>query len=105
MTGNPGQAANGSESFAFTPENLARANALIARYPEGRQASAVMALLDLAQRQNDGWLPRAAIDHVAGVLNMALIRVYEVATFYSMYNLAPVGRHFVPSLHHDGRVN
>lgn len=95
MTGNSGQVASGAESFAFTPENLERANALIARYPEGRQASAVMALLDLAQRQNGGWLPRVAIDHVAGVLDMALIRVYEVATFYSMYNLSPVGQHFV----------
>ena len=95
MTGNTGHAANGAESFGFTPDNLERANAVIARYPEGRQAGAVMALLDLAQRQHGGWLPRAAMDHVASVLDMAPIRVYEVATFYSMYNLAPVGEHFV----------
>jgi len=95
VTGNSGQTANGPESFAFTPENLERVNALIARCPEGRQASAVMALLDLAQRQNGGWLPRAAMDHVAAVLDMALIRVYEVATFYSMYNLAPIGENFI----------
>jgi NADH-quinone oxidoreductase E subunit len=81
--------------FAFSEENLAKARQIIARYPEGRQASAVLPLLDLAQRQNDGWLPRAAMDHVASILGMPPIRVYEVATFYTMYNLAPVGRHFV----------
>ena len=78
--------------FAFTPENLASARAHIAKYPEGRQASAVLPLLDLAQRQNGGWLPRAAMDHVAGLLGMAPIRVYEVASFYTMFNLLPVGR-------------
>ena len=81
--------------FAFTPENAERSARLIARYPAGRQASAVVPLLDLAQRQNGGWLPRAALDHVAGVLGMPPIRVYEVATFYTMFNLAPVGRHLV----------
>ena len=83
------------ESFAFTPENLEAAKSIIAKYPEGRQASACMPLLDLAQRQHDGWLPRAAMDHVADLLDMAPIRVYEVATFYTMYNLAPVGEHHV----------
>ena len=82
-------------SFAFTPENLDRAQKIIAKYPEGRQASAVMPLLDLAQRQNAGWLPRIAMDHVADMLKMPRIRVYEVATFYTMYNLTPVGRHVV----------
>ncbi len=82
-------------SFAFTPENLAKAKAHIAKYPPGRQASAVLALLDLAQRQHDNWLPRAAMDLVADMLGMARIRVYEVATFYSMLNLKPVGRHFL----------
>ena len=81
-------------SFAFTPENLAKAQAHIAKYPPGRQASAVLPLLDLAQRQHDNWLPRAAMDAVADMLAMARIRVYEVATFYSMFNLKPVGRHF-----------
>jgi len=81
-------------SFAFTPENLAKAKAYIAKYPPGRQASAVLPLLDLAQRQHDNWLPRAAMDHVAALLDMAPIRVYEVATFYTMFNLGPVGRHF-----------
>ena len=83
------------ESFAFTPENLKRAAAIIAKYPEGSQASAVLALLDLAQRQNAGWLPRPALDCVADFLKMPRIRVYEVATFYSMLNLRPVGRHHV----------
>ncbi|NQV55542.1 MAG: NAD(P)H-dependent oxidoreductase subunit E, partial [Rhodospirillales bacterium] len=82
-------------TFAFTPENLAAANAHIAKYPKGRQASAVMPLLDIAQRQNDGWLPRAAMDYVAEYLSMPPIRVYEVATFYTMYNLKPVGKNHV----------
>ena len=81
-------------SFAFTSENLARARAIVAKYPPGRQASAILPLLDLAQRQHDNWLPRAAMDAVAEMLEMAPIRVYEVATFYSMLNLRPVGRHF-----------
>jgi NADH-quinone oxidoreductase E subunit len=81
-------------SFAFSPENLAKAQAHIKKYPPGRQASAVLPLLDLAQRQSGNWLPRAAMDTVAQILEMAPIRVYEVATFYSMFNLRPVGKHF-----------
>jgi NADH-quinone oxidoreductase E subunit len=81
-------------SFAFTPANLEAAKAQIAKYPPGRQASAVLPLLDLAQRQHGNWLPRAAMDHVADLLGMARIRVYEVATFYSMFNVRPVGKHF-----------
>jgi len=81
--------------FAFTPENRAKADKVIAKYPKGRQASAVLALLDLAQRQCGGWLPRAAIEHVAAILDMPFIRAYEVATFYSMFNLAPVGKHLI----------
>jgi NADH-quinone oxidoreductase E subunit len=80
-------------SFAFTPENLERAKRYMAKYPPGRQSSAVLALLDLAQRQHDGWLPRVAMDYVAGLLDMAPIRVYEVATFYTMFNLKPVGQY------------
>jgi NADH-quinone oxidoreductase subunit E len=83
------------QPFAFTAENRAAADKIIAKYPPGRQQSAVMPLLDLAQRQNGGWLSREALAHVAEVLDMALIRVYEVATFYTMYNLTPVGRHVV----------
>jgi len=85
----------GPAVFAFTPEYLAKAEAIIAKYPPGRQQSAVLPLLDLAQRQNDNWLPRAAMDYVAGLLGMAPIRVYEVATFYTMFNLKPVGRYFL----------
>jgi NADH-quinone oxidoreductase subunit E len=80
------------ESFEFTPDNLERAKAHIAKYPAGRQASAVLPLLDLAQRQSGGWLPRAAMDRVAAILDMPPIRVYEVASFYTMFNLHPVGR-------------
>ncbi len=81
------------ESFAFSAENLAKAKGLMAQYPAGRQASAVIGLLYIAQEQAGGWLPRAAMDHVAAVLEMAPIRVYEVASFYTMFNLRPVGRH------------
>lgn len=81
--------------FAFTSGNKKLAKAAVAKYPKGRQASAVMPLLFLAQRQSGGWLPTAAMEHVAGILDMPPIRVYEVATFYSMYNLGPVGKHHV----------
>lgn len=81
--------------FEFTAENLERAKAHIAKYPPGRQASAVLPLLDLAQRQSGGWLPRAAMDRVAAILDMAPIRVYEVSTFYTMFNLRPVGRYLL----------
>jgi NADH-quinone oxidoreductase E subunit len=81
------------KSFAFTEENLRLAEKIVAKYPEGRQASAVLPLLDLAQRQNGGWLPRAAVEYVADMLNMPSIRVWEVATFYTMFNLKPVGRY------------
>lgn len=83
------------ERFAFTPEYFEEAKAIIARYPEGRQQSAVMPLLALAQKQNNNWLPKAAMDYVAEILGMPPVRVYEVATFYTMYNLEPVGRHCV----------
>jgi NADH-quinone oxidoreductase E subunit len=82
-------------TFEFTPENLERARAHIAKYPPGRQQSAVLPLLDLVQRQMGGWVPRAAMDYVAGLLDMAAIRVYEVATFYTMFNLRPVGRYLM----------
>jgi NADH dehydrogenase (ubiquinone) flavoprotein 2 len=82
-------------TFAFTPANVEKANAIVAKYPKGKQQSALLPLLDLAQRQNDGWLPRAAMDHVAAFLGIAPIRVYEVATFYTMYNLRPIGKHHV----------
>jgi NADH-quinone oxidoreductase subunit E len=81
--------------FVFTEDNAKRATAAIAHYPKGRQSSAVMALLDLAQRQNDGWLSPETIEYVANYLEMAPIRVHEVASFYTMYNTSPVGKHLV----------
>jgi NADH-quinone oxidoreductase E subunit len=98
MSGSVGIAETGPEqpeSFTFTAETLEKANKIIAKYPQGRQQSAVMPLLDLAQRQNGNWLPRAAMDYVADLLEMPRIKAYEVATFYSMYNLKPIGKHFV----------
>ncbi len=93
MTMEAGNGAGGA--FAFNAENVERLDKIISHYPEGRGSSAVIAALDLAQRQNGGWLPLAAIEHVAGTLGMPKIRVLEVATFYSMFNLKPVGRYFV----------
>ncbi len=94
------------ESFEFTKANQKKIKGFIELYPEGRQQSAVMPLLDLAQRQvaadgakakpvYGGWIPRAAMDHIAALLDMAPVKVYEVATFYSMYNLAPVGKYLI----------
>lgn len=83
------------ESFAFTPENAAWVDRQIAKYPDGRQASAVLSLLWRAQKQNDYWLPKPAIEAVAVKLGMPYIRVLEIATFYTMFNLAPVGRFFI----------
>jgi NADH-quinone oxidoreductase subunit E len=79
-------------SFDFTPENLAWAQMVIGRYPPGKQASAVIPLLWRAQEQHDNWLPEPAIRYVADMLGMAYIRVYEIATFYTMFQLAPVGK-------------
>jgi NADH-quinone oxidoreductase subunit E len=79
-------------SFAFTAENVAWAKGEIAKYPEGRGASAVIPVLWRAQEQAGGWLPRAAIEHVAAFLGMPNIRVLEIATFYTMFMLEPVGR-------------
>lgn len=83
------------EFFEFSEENAAKAQEIIARYPAGRQRSAVMPLLAMAQRQCGGWLPKKAMDYVADMLGMVPVRVYEVASFYTMYNLEPVGKHFV----------
>jgi len=80
------------KDFSFTPENRAWADTVIARYPAGRQQSAVIPLLWRAQEQHFGWLPQKAIEHVAGILGMANIRVLEVATFYTMFLLQPVGK-------------
>src|ERR1044072_9178868 len=80
------------ESFAFTPANLVWARDAIKEYPEGKQASAVIPLLWRAQEQNNGWVSKAAMEYVAAMIGMSFIRVYEVATFYTMFQLSPVGR-------------
>ena len=84
-----------TESFEFTPENKAWLDRQIAKYPDGRQASMVVPALWQAQKQHDNWLSQAAIENVADALGMAKIRVLEIATFYSMFNLAPVGKYFI----------
>lgn len=81
--------------FAFTDENMVKAQAIIAKYPAGRQQSAVMPLLDIGQRQNGGWLTRETMDYIADMLDMPAMGVYEVATFYTMYNHQPIGRFHV----------
>ena len=83
------------ETFEFNPLSLEAANTIVSKYPKGKQQSAVMALLYIAQRQNSNWIPLAAMKYIAKYLSMPYISVYEVATFYTMYNLAPVGKHFI----------
>lgn len=83
------------KEFAFTSENMAFAKQQIAKYPHGRQASAVIALLWQAQEQAGGWLPEPAIRYVADMLDMPYMRALEVATFYTMFNLSPVGKYFI----------
>ena len=83
------------EIFDWSQDNFERASEIIKKYPNSRQQSAVIPLLDLAQRQNSGWLSKTAIEKVAETLSMSYIRVLEVATFYSMFNLEPVGENFV----------
>ncbi len=82
------------EKFEFNEKSLEVANKIISNYPNGKQQSAVMAFLYIAQRQNNNWIPLSAIKYIAKFLDMPYIKVYEVATFYSMYNLAPVGEYF-----------
>ncbi len=82
------------ESFEFNEKSKNVAKKIISNYPEGKQQSAVMALLYIAQRQNNNWIPLVAMKYIAKFLDMPYIKVYEVATFYSMYNLAPVGEYF-----------
>ena len=83
------------ENFEFNSSSLEAANKIISRYPNGKQQSAVMALLYIAQKQNNNWIPLAAMKYVAKFLDMPYIKVYEVATFYSMFNLSPVGKYFI----------
>jgi len=83
------------DKFEFNSNNLEEAKKIINNYPEGKQQSAVMALLYIAQKQNQNWIPLAAMKYIGKILNMPYIKVYEVATFYSMYNLSPVGKNFI----------
>ena len=83
------------ENFDFNPTSLEAAKLIIAKYPKDKQQSAVMALLYIAQKQNSNWIPLAAMKYIGKLLVMPYIKVYEVATFYTMYNLAPVGKHFI----------
>ena len=83
------------EKFEFDQQSLEAAKKILSNYPEGKEKSAVMALLYIAQRQNNNWIPLSAIKYIAKFLNMPYIKVYEVATFYSMYNLSPVGNFHV----------
>ena len=82
-------------SFASTAENEAKIPGILAKYPKGREQSAVMPLLWMAQKQNENWLPQAAIELVAKLCKMPVMRVQEVASFYTMFNLAPIGKHFI----------
>ncbi len=83
------------KEFKFSTENLKKVEEILKRYPDKNKKSAVMPLLYLAQRQNENWIPLAAMKYIANYLAMPYISVYEVATFYSMYNLAPVGKNFI----------
>ena len=86
---------NSDTPFTFTEENKARSDAILSIYPEGHKRAAVIPLLDLAQRQNGGWLPISAMHHVAEVIGMPRMRVYEVATFYTMFMRNPTGKYLV----------
>tara|TARA_Y100000590_G_scaffold386285_1_gene458971 strand:- start:775 stop:1383 length:609 start_codon:yes stop_codon:yes gene_type:complete len=86
---------NQPESFEFSKENLLEAQKEINKYPKDKKASAVLALLYLVQKQNDNWIPLVAMKYVAKLLGISYIQVYEVATFYSMFNLSPVGKYFI----------
>ena len=88
-------ATNQPDFFQFSEENLNKAKKIIKKYPEKKQASALMPLLYLVQKQNENWIPLVAMKYLAKMLTIPYIQVYEVATFYSMYNLSPVGKYFV----------
>jgi NADH-quinone oxidoreductase E subunit len=83
------------KNFEFSSASLEAAKIIIAKYPKGKQQSAVMALLYIVQKQNSNWIPLVAMKYIAKFLEMPYIKVYEVATFYTMYNLAPVGKYFI----------
>ena len=83
------------ESFEFTNENMTRIKNIMSKYPDGKKQSAVMPLLYIAQEQNDNWIPLSAMKNIGKLLEMPYVKVYEVATFYTMYNLSPVGKNFI----------
>ena len=83
------------KEFKFSNENIKKAEEILKKYPDKNKKSAVMPLLYLAQKQNENWIPLAAMKYIANYLAMPYISVYEVATFYSMYNLSPVGKNFI----------
>ena len=83
------------ENFEFNSSSLDAAKTIVAKYPAGKQQSAVMALLYIVQKQNSNWIPLSAMKYIGKFLDMPYIKVYEVATFYTMYNLAPVGKYFI----------
>ena len=83
------------DSFEFNSSNLEKAKKIISNYPDGKQQSAVMALLYIAQEQNENWIPLVAMKYIGKFLDMPYVKVYEVATFYTMYNLSPVGKNFI----------
>ncbi len=86
---------NQPKNFIFNEKNLEVANKIKQNYPKGREKSAVMPLLYLAQKQNDNWIPLEAMKYIGKILNIPYIKVYEVATFYTMYNLSPVGKYHI----------
>ena len=88
-------AKNQPSTFIFSQENIEKINDILKKYPDDKKKSAVMPLLYLAQKQNNNWIPLAAIQLIAEMIDTTYIKVYEVATFYTMYNLAPVGKYFV----------
>ena len=83
------------ENFEFSKSSLDEAKIIIDKYPKGKQQSAVMSLLYIAQKQNNNWIPLSAMKYIGKLLEMPYIKVYEVATFYTMYNLTPVGKNFI----------
>ncbi len=86
---------NNIKDFEFSNDNLVKVENILIRYPKDQKASAVMPLLDLAMRQNNGWIPISAVKKVSAIINVPYIRVFEVATFYSMFNLEPIGKFFI----------
>ncbi len=83
------------DKFAFNEKNLKKSKEIIAKYPKGREQSAVLSLLDLAQRQNGGWISGAVIEYISQMLEVVPIKIYEIASFYTMFNLKPVGKYHI----------